>query len=274
MRQKRIVAINDISGIGRCSTYAFLPIVSLFDIESCLVPTAILSSSTQYPDFVMRDFSNEVGLYLKQYDNNHLTFDGIFVGFLGNASVIHAITDYVDKNKDTFIFVDPIMGDNGKLYATYTNELVEGVKKICERANVITPNLTEFCALVSIPYHEDITEEELLEGCRKLGNECIVVSGIERNQMIGNYIYSNNEGSLYLREKKYPSRSGTGDVFSAIIFGGLICHMNLHKLVVEASEFIYDAIERSQELVEDEKEGLAFEGILYKIIEMIKNLEE
>ncbi|MBR3839876.1 MAG: bifunctional hydroxymethylpyrimidine kinase/phosphomethylpyrimidine kinase [Erysipelotrichales bacterium] len=262
MRQKRCMAINDISGIGRCALGAMLPIIAMFDIECINIPTAVLSSSTAYKDFVMMDMSDYVGKYLEQYEKLQLHFDGCFIGFLGNAKVIHTLEDYILRSRPDFLFIDPIMGDNGLLYATYTNELVDGVRNLCQYADVITPNLTEFCALSEIEYDENMSDETIIKYCEKLGIKQIVVSGLERNNQIGNLIYDNGKVSYYYRDKVTQNRSGTGDVFSAVIYGALLRDKSLYDAVVLASDFVYEAVLRSDKLVEDKEEGLAFEGLL------------
>ena len=262
MRQKRCLAINDISGLGRCALGAMLPIIAVFDIECINVPTAVLSSSTAYQGFVMVDMSDYVGAYLAQYNKLKKHFDGCMIGFLGNAKVIHTLEDYIVSNKPDLLFIDPIMGDNGYLYATYTNELVAGVRELCKYADVITPNLTEFCALCDLEYDESMSDEVIVEYCKKLGNKQIVVSGLERNNKIGNLIYDNGNVSYYFREKITQNRSGTGDVFSAVIYGSLLRDRSLYDAVVLASDFVYEAVLRSDKLVEDKEEGLAFEGLL------------
>lgn len=262
MKQKRCFAINDISGVGRCSLSAMLPIVAMFDIECINIPTAVLSTSTQYSDFVMKDLSDYVGKYLNHYKNLGLNIDGCFVGFLGNYSVVDTLLNHFKETKYNLLFVDPIMGDNGELYATYDQKLVDGVRALCMHADLITPNLTEFCALCCIDYDSEITDERIIEECYKLGVKKIVVSGLERDNKIGNLIFDNGNVSSYYREKTCMNRSGTGDVFASVIYGSLLHGLDLNEAVIKASDFVYEAILRSQELVNDYREGLAFEGIL------------
>ena len=262
MKQKRCFAINDISGVGRCSLSAMLPIVAMFDIECINIPTAVLSTSTQYDDFVMKDLSDYVGKYLNHYKNLKLNIDGCFVGFLGNYSVVDTLLNHFKETKYNLLFVDPIMGDNGELYATYDQKLVDGVRALCMYADLITPNLTEFCALCDIDYDESISDEKIIEYCHKLNIKQIVVSGLERNNKIGNLIYDNGNVSYYYRDKITQNRSGTGDVFSAVIYGALLRDKSLYDAVVLASDFVYEAVLRSDKLVEDKEEGLAFEGLL------------
>lgn len=262
MFQKRCMVINDISGIGRCSLGAILPILAMFDIECVNVPTAVLSSSTAYSNFVMKDMSDFVEKYLKQYDELQLHFDGCMIGFLGNEMVVSTLVSYLDSHEFPFVFVDPIMGDNGKLYATYSDALVRGVQHLCTKADVITPNLTEFCALCDIPYDETIGDERLIAECQKLGVPQVVITGLERDGKVGNLIYDNRKVEYYFKEKLASNRCGTGDVFSAVIYGCLLRGWKLYDAVAIASDFVFEAVMRSETMVEDEKEGLAFEGVL------------
>lgn len=263
---KRVMVINDIAGLGRCSTACCLPVLSVMGYETIVVPTAILSSSTAYKDFVFEDYSDKMPLYMEQYDRLGIYFDAILVGFLGSEKALTHILEYFENHPESLRLVDPIMGDNGVLYATYTNELVEAMRQLIKCAHIITPNLTELCALCNMPYKEDYTQIEIEKMCASLHVPTIIVSGILSNGKIGNYIYQQGEKLLiYERELRFSSRSGSGDLFSSIILGEIMRNTSLYDAVKRAADFVYDAIEKTEQEKIDSREGLAFEGLLYTL---------
>lgn len=263
---KRVMVINDVAGFGRCSITCCLPILSVMDYETIIVPTAVLSSSTAYEGFVFEDYSDKMGLYMKHYDSLGLQFDAILTGFLGSEKALSHIISYFETHPTTYRMVDPIMGDNGVLYATYTPKLVGAMRELVSYAQLITPNLTELCALCDVEYRDDFSFDEIGKMCQSLEVPSIVVSGIERDGKIINYIHTKGEEPMfYEREHCYPSRSGSGDIFSSIVLGEILRGSSLYMSVKRAADFIFDALKRTQELDIEPREGLAFEGLLYTL---------
>lgn len=263
---RKVLVINDIAGFGRCSTSCCLPILSVMNNETIVIPTAILSTSTAYKGFIFEDYSNKMGLYMQHYDELGLHFDGVLCGFLGSVKALSHIQTYFEKHSDMYILVDPIMGDNGKLYATYTPELVEAMRKLVSYASLITPNLTELCALCNAPYREDYTFDEIEAMCISVDTPSIVVSGIEKDGKIRNYIHSKGkEPQIYARELCYASRCGSGDIFSSIVLGEIMRGCTLYDAVKTAADFVFDAIKITEEENIDQREGLHFEGLLYTL---------
>ena len=165
MRQKRIALINDVTGYSRCSIAAQLPIISAMAIECVFVPTAILSINTYHPGYFFDDYTDRMNDYIATYKNINLEFDGIVTGFLGSAKQIDIVIDFIKnfKLENTFVLIDPVMGDHGKLYPTYTLEMQEKMRELIPYASIMTPNLTELCALLNLDYpHEIPSFEELL----------------------------------------------------------------------------------------------------------------
>ena len=199
-KQKKIALINDLTGFGRCSTAVMAPIVSALKIQAVAVPTAILSAHTQFPTYYFDDYTDRMKDYIQTYKELKLDFDAISTGFLGSEQQVDIVLDFIRhfKTDRNFVIVDPVMGDYGKLYRTYTKEMCEKMKELVHYADIITPNLTELCTLLDAPYPENgASIEELKEMCGKLakrGPKHIVVTGIHFNQtQIANFIYNKGE---------------------------------------------------------------------------------
>ena len=187
-KQKKIALINDLTGFGRCSTAVMAPIVSAMKIQAVAVPTAILSAHTQFPTYYFDDYTDRMKEYIQTYKDLKLDFDAISTGFLGSEQQVDIVLDFIRhfKTDRNFVIVDPVMGDYGKLYRTYTKEMCDKMKELVHYADIITPNLTELCTLLDAPYPENgASIEELKEMCGKLaerGPKHIVVTGIHFNQ--------------------------------------------------------------------------------------------
>lgn len=170
-KQKKIALINDLTGFGRCSTAVMAPIVSALRIQAVAVPTAILSAHTQFPTYYFDDYTDRMKDYIQTYKDLKLDFDAISTGFLGSEQQVDIVLDFIRhfKTDRNFVIVDPVMGDYGKLYRTYTKEMCEKMKELVHYADIITPNLTELCTLIDAPYPENgASIEELKEMCGKL----------------------------------------------------------------------------------------------------------
>ena len=181
--QKKIAAINDYSGFGRCSIAVELPIISALKVQCCPLPTSILSNHTGFESFYFEDFTESMPAYIKEWEKLNLKFDGICTGFLGSHKQIEIVRYFFDifKTPDNIVVVDPVMGDYGNLYATYTKETCEEMKKLVSYANILTPNLTEACILTGREYNAEYGNEELETIAKQLsdmGPSKIVITGI------------------------------------------------------------------------------------------------
>ena len=223
IHQKKIALINDFSGFGRCSITVALPVISALKVQCCPVPTSIFSNHTGYKTYFFDDYTSKMPAYIEQWKKLGLKFDGIASGFLGSKEQIEIVTDFFRdfKTKGTVIIVDPVMGDYGKPYKTYTPQMCQQMKKLIRRADIITPNVTEACILTDTPYKEHFTIHELELTAKKLcamGPKKIAISGIVQGRYIANACYEKNSGMKIRRSQKVGiQRSGTGDIFAAII---------------------------------------------------------
>jgi pyridoxine kinase len=271
--QKKIALINDVTGYGRCSVAVELPIISALKIQVCVLPTAILSVHTGFPTYYIDDYTDRMKSYMENWKENNLTFDGISTGFLGSVQQIELVLDFLRtfKKEGTTVIVDPVMGDYGKLYSSYTEELCRGMRHLLPYADVITPNLTEACRLLQIPYPEDgrttLAELRDMAGALSgLGPGKLVITGIHCGEDIGNYIYERGAEPQLLKTKKIGSdRSGTGDVFAGIVSGIVVQGRPLTEAVRTAADFITKTMIYTEELDLPHNCGLAFEEFLTEL---------
>ncbi|CDD51115.1 pyridoxal/pyridoxine/pyridoxamine kinase [Firmicutes bacterium CAG:308] len=266
--QKKIAVINDFSGFGRCSIAVALPIISTLKIQCCPLPTSIFSNHTGFDSFFFDDYTDKMPLYINEWKKLGLQFDGITSGFLGSKKQIEIVTQFFKdfKTKENIIIVDPVMGDYGKIYATYTKEMCEEMKKLVQYADIITPNITELCILTNTPYQEKwkISElEKMTEELAEKGPEKIVVTGIVQKEFIANFCYEKGKSPKILRcHRVGTQRSGTGDVFSSIIAADAVNQVPFDKSVKKASNFIKKCILKSIEMDIPVTDGVCFEELL------------
>ena len=270
MRQKRIALINDITGFGRCSIAAMAPIVSAMKIQAVTIPTAILSTHTQFPIFYFDDYTPRMRDYIQTYKDLHLEFDAIATGFLGSKEQVDIVIDFIQnfKTKDSFVLVDPVMGDHGKLYATYTPEMCEKMRELVKYADLMTPNLTELVTLVNKPYPKTLPSfEELSQMCEELskqGPKHIVVTGIPFNEkQILNFIYNQGEDyQIVMVDRIGKDRCGTGDVIASVIAGSYLNGNSFYESVQKATRFASKCIAYCEKTNVPHHYGLCFEEYL------------
>ena len=266
--QKKIAVINDFSGFGRCSIAVALPIISTLKIQCCPLPTSIFSNHTGFDSFFFDDYTDKMPLYIDEWKKLGLQFDGITSGFLGSKKQIEIVTQFFKdfKTKENIIIVDPVMGDYGKIYATYTKEMCEEMKKLVQYADIITPNITELCILTDTPYQEKwkISElEKMTEELAEKGPKKIVVTAIVQKEFIANFCYEKGKSPKILRcHRVGTQRSGTGDVFSSIIAADAVNQVPFDKSVKKASNFIKKCILKSIEMDIPVTDGVCFEELL------------
>lgn len=268
-RQKKIAAVNDMTGFGRCSLAASIPIISRLGVQCCAVPTAILSNHTGFDSFFFDDYTGRFQAYTDEWKKLGLRFAGILTGFLSSAAqfglVEQFLTDFAVPG--TIVCVDPVMGDYGTIYSSYTDEMCHAMRALVRRAHIITPNLTEACILTDLSYHEGVWRkrelEELMSRLHALGPEKIVITGIPQGEFIAN-LSREGEGSLSLtrQHRVGQQRSGTGDVFASVIATDAVNGVEFARSVRHASAFVKKCILRSIELDIPATDGVCFEEVL------------
>lgn len=270
--QKKIALINDITGFGRCSIAVSLPIISALKVQCCFIPTAILSNHTGFNNFFFEDYTPKMKEYINNWEILDLNFDGICTGFLGSKEQIKIVIDFLDKFKtdNNIVLIDPVMGDYGKLYSTYTDEMCKEMQNLIKYADVLTPNLTELCRLLDLSYPADTpTHEELYLLCERLslqGPSKIVITGLQRQGAIENFIFEINKPYKIIEvEKIGEDRSGTGDVFSSIVSASLVKGEDFADAVKKATDFISKSLKFTTDLNLPNNYGVCFEEFLTEL---------
>lgn len=271
-RQKRIALVNDITGFGRCSVTVELPLISAMKIQACPLPTAILSVHTGFPNHYLDDYTARMEPYIKSWEVNGLAFDGICTGFLGSAEQIAIVLDFIHRFKgpETRVMVDPVMGDYGKLYPSYTQEMCDKMRSLLGVADLVTPNLTEACQLLDIPYPEDgiITDgalQQMAEALAARGPQQVVITGLHEGDFIKNFLYDAGHMAIVCAPKIGGDRSGSGDAFAAIVAASLINGEGLEAAVQKAASFISRCLQYALELDLPWNYGLPFEEYLTEL---------
>lgn len=272
-KQKKIAVINDFSGFGRCSLTVSIPIISAMKIQCCALPTAVFSNHTGYDDYFFDDYTDKMQIYYSKWKKLGLKFDGIYTGFLGSAKQIEIVTDFINQfaDENTIIITDPVMGDDGKPYATYNDELCTRMKDLIPYADIITPNLTEACILADIPYSENLFDKKSLpaiaEKLHSKGCKNIIITGITNDDNIGNFIYSSKNNYKFIKNKiSGNQRAGTGDVFASIIAADAVNGVEIETSVKKAADFVSRAIAMSDKMNIPSQDGVCFEEILELLI--------
>ena len=270
-RQKKIAVINDFCGFGRCSIAASLPIISALKIQCCPLPTSIFSNHTGFESFYYTDYTEHMNRYMQEWEKLNLRFHGILTGFLGSPEQIQIVKSFFERFKtdSNITVIDPVMGDYGRLYPTYSPRLAEQMCSLVPYADILTPNLTEACILTETAYDPDMDEARLETLCQKLsamGPKKVVISGLSRGEDLENFIYEEGKQPHIVREHKVgPCRSGTGDVFSSIIAADAVNGKDLTSAVRHASSFIAKVLRRTLEMGLPDTDGICFEEYLTEI---------
>lgn len=266
--QKKIALINDFSGFGRCSICVALPVISMLKVQCCPLPTSIFSNHTGFSSYFFDDYTEKMPAYIEQWKKLNLKFDGICTGFLGSKDQIRIVTDFFRdfKTAQNLVIVDPVMGDYGKPYSTYTRDLCLEMKKLVSYADILTPNVTEACILTDTPYREKFTLKEydaMAAALSAQGPKKIVITGITQGDFIANYCFESGKPSKVIRSHKVGTqRSGTGDIFTAIIAADAVNQVPFEDSVRKASRFIKKCILKSIERDIPTTDGVCFEEVL------------
>ena len=271
---KRIVTVQDISCVGKCSLTVALPIISAMGVETAVLPTAVLSSHTLFPHPAVCDLTDQIPHIAAHWGEIGVRFDGIYTGYLGSPEQLDLISDFIDSfRRDGFVFIDPVMGDHGRLYSRFTPAFVGRMASLCAKADIIVPNLTEACLLLGIPYiGEDYTESEIrdiLRGLTGLGARKAIVTGISfAPEKLGAYAYDSLSGDFvsYFGERVTGSFHGTGDIFASVCVGALAGGRTLEEAIRTAVEFTCECIRQTVDETRDKAFGVNFERALPLLI--------
>lgn len=268
-RQKKIAAVNDFTGFGRCALAVALPVISCLGVQCCAAPTALLSNHTAFSSCFIDDLTPHFQAYTAEWKKLGLQFDGILTGYLGSLEQISMIerfiVDFADA--DTLVIVDPVMGDDGRRYRNFTDEICQALRRLVSHANMITPNLTEACLLTGTAYHDGAWKKQeldrLLDRLHDLGPAQVVITGIPQGTFVANMVRTKDGRHILLRQQRVGhSYSGTGDIFVSILAADAVNGVDLPRSVRRASSFIKKCISRSAELGIPGTDGVCFEEVL------------
>lgn len=279
MKHKRILAIHDISCVGRCSLTVALPIISAAGIECSGLPTAVLSTHTGgFKGFTYRDLTEDMVPIDDHWKTLDLKFDAIYTGFLGSFEQIDIVSKLFDDLSDggTTIYVDPVMADEGKLYSVFGPDFPAGMRKLCEKADVIMPNLTELCLMLGEEWTKGPYTREyicsMIEKSRAFGIKRIVITGVSFEEGSLGAVYKDFESGSYgeCMSTEIPGYyHGTGDVFSSALVGACERSLPLDKAVEAAVRLTVDSIKDTYDSGEDVRYGVNFEHHLHDYIDLI-----
>lgn len=248
---KRILTIQDISCVGKCSVTAALPILSAMGMETVILPTAILSTHTAFSDYKFLDLTGQMQNIAEHWEQQGITFDAIYTGYLGSVEQVAIVEEIIARfgNSETCVFVDPVLGDFGKLYSGFSDDFPLHMKRLCRDADVIVPNMTEAACLLGIPYAGEGYDEgyvrDILQKLSAFGAKMVILTGVSFADsevgFMGYDAYRNQYFSYF--HKRFPQQfHGTGDVFASTCVGGLLRGMSLEQAARLAEDFTLESI--------------------------------
>lgn len=278
MKTPRAAAIHDLSGIGRCSLTAAIPILSAMGIQVCPFPTAVLSNQTGFPRYELVDLTDRMEAFGQCWAPWYGRFDAVYSGFLGNPRQAEITRGLVEKlrGEDTLVLVDTVLGDHGMRYPIFDEEMCSRVRELAFDADVITPNLTEACLLAGEPAEaaQDMqSRAELIQLASYLASQgpgTVVITGIRDEDQVANLAYIKEDSRCFWESSRRIgySYSGTGDVLASILCGGLVHGLPLGEVLRTACRFIETALEETTESGSDPREGIIFEPFLGQLTEL------
>lgn len=281
---KKVALINDLSGFGKCSLTVAIPVISVMGIQPCPLPTAVLTGQTGFEEYYCDDFTDRMDFFTEYWEKMGESFAGIYSGYLASSRQIEKVNHFLEhfRGNDTFYLADPVMGDNGKQYQMFSDELLHGMKKLTLRADVITPNLTELCLLADENYDVLVSHSDSSDYLGRIQSICeeliakasvpqtVIVTGIiteENNEMsVTNLAVSKEECKSVKTLYTGMSFSGTGDLFASAMFGYLIKGVSIQEAMDKTSYFLQDAIREATIENIPRNQGIPFEKYLSRLL--------
>lgn len=274
---KRIITLQDISCVGRCSITVALPVISAMGVECGILPTAVLSTHTMFKTFTCKDLSDQIEPISDAWEAEQITFDGIYTGYLASAEQCRQVCGFFDRfsNPEGLVLVDPAMADNGKLYAAFDSGFPEQMAKVCAKADIILPNLTEASLLTGMPYRTEYDGayiDSLLKELLKLGCKTAVLTGVSFEPGKLGVAYLDREGRRfsYFTRRCAQSYHGTGDLYSSTVLGGLMRGLDLGDALALAADFVVVCIEATAASKNARWYGVEFESQIPKLCRMLE----
>lgn len=278
--QKQVLAIHDLSCVGRCSLTVALPVLSAAGLHVSVLPTALLSTHTgEFTGYTNLDLTQEMAKIYAHFQTLPLRFDGLYSGFLGCWEQLALVEDVFAhyRRADTLLLVDPVMADHGKLYATYTETLARDMGRLCRQADVIVPNLTEAAILLEASYREQPSfpqVEAMLRALHKrYGCRQAVITGILRDGLLGAAAYDAQRDCVFFHGQPPMEHVfyGTGDVLASALLAGLMRGRSLSQATTLAVDFTYQSMLHTLDNGLPLRYGVAFEQALPMLVRSLES---
>ena len=273
---KRIITIQDISCVGKCSLTVALPIISAAGVEAGVIPTAVLSTHTMFPKFTFCDLTDEIDKISDTFFDLGIDFDAVYTGYLGSFRQLSLVSDFIDRfGGKAKVVIDPVMADNGQLYKGFTPEFAASMAKLCAKADLVVPNLTEASFMLGIPYNPDYDEDyikEILKKLTELGAKSAALTGISfKDDEVGVYYYDGDSGEYYsyFNEKLPVSFHGTGDIYASATVGAMMRGFSVPEALSIAVDFTLLTMKKTLADKNHRFYGVNFEEALPYYIERI-----
>ena len=277
---KKILTIQDISCFGKCSLTVALPLLSSMGIETVILPTAVLSTHTLFKGFTCKDLSDQLQPITDHWKKEGITFDAIYTGYLGTEEEIDTVISIIEnfRNESTLVFIDPAMGDNGKLYPAFNEHYAKKNAGLCAVADIADPNITEASYLTGLPYKETYTEDyvkELLLALAAIGTKIPILTGVSLSEgktgAMG-YDAGRKEFFHYQNDRIPAAYHGTGDIFSSVLAGAFVLGIDRTNALKIAADYTAHTIAETLKNPENPWYGVDFEATIPELIDSIKNL--
>ena len=247
---KRIITVQDISCVGKCSLTVALPIISAMGVEAAILPTAVLSTHTMFSEFTCKDLTDQIEPIAEHWKKENLSFDAVYTGYLGSFEQIDLMKKFFEdfKTDSNILFVDPAMADNGKLYPAFDEAFAKHMATLCGKADIIVPNITEAAFMTGMEYKSEYDEayvKEMLVKLCDLGAKISILTGVGfeagKTGVMG-YDSTTGEFHYYEHDKLPVSFHGTGDIFSSTCVGAISNGMNWKDAVKVAADYTAECI--------------------------------
>lgn len=273
---KRVLTIQDISCLGKCSLTIALPVISALGAETVILPTAVLSTHTMFQNFTCKDLSDQIEPIAAHWKSEGVAFDAIYTGYLGTAEQVDQIKELFRnfRGEDTVIIVDPVMADNGKLYPAFDMDYVKKNAELCAEADIIVPNITEASLMTGMEYREEYDEayvKELLARLNELGAGISVLTGVSLEKgKTGVMGYERETGEYYIYQNRRIDAAyhGTGDLFSSTCVGQILRGLNWRDAMRIAADYTAHTIEVTLQNPDKPWYGVDFEATIPELLAM------
>ena len=274
---KKILTIQDISCVGKCSLTVALPIISAMGVETAIIPTAVLSTHTMFSGFTCKDLTDQIVPIAEHWKKENFHFDAIYTGYLGSFEQISIVSKFFEdfKTPDNLIVVDPVMADNGKLYPAFDEAYAKENAKLCGKADLIVPNITEASFMTGLPYKTEYDRSyilDMLKALAQLGPKYAVLTGVSfRPNQIGIMGMNSETGETfeYYTDKVPVSYHGTGDIFSSTVVGALTRGKSMPEAFSIACDYTRQTIDYTYRTPGTNSYGVDFEVTLPDLVERI-----